>query len=116
MFTAELKFTIRRNDPRNLGATFLAFMFFAISAAIALLYSQALHGLFLIDDAENIRPAIMQEFSWSGFWTATLSNSSGELKRPISAASFAVTSLLHGDVIWAFKYHNLLLHLSLIHI
>ena len=111
MFTAELKFTIRRNDPRNLGATFLAFMFFAISAAIALLYSQALHGLFLIDDAENIRPAIMQEFSWSGFWTATLSNSSGELKRPISAASFAVTSLLHGDVIWAFKYHNLLLHL-----
>ena len=111
MFTTEPQFTIRRTDPKNLGATFLAFMFFAISVATALLYSQALHDLFLLDDTQNIKPAIMQEFSWNGFWTATLSNSSGELKRPISAASFAITSLLHGDVIWGFKYHNLLLHL-----
>jgi len=86
--------------------TFLAALVFT-----GLIYSKGLHGIFLLDDHANIRPTIINEFNWENIKSATLSNSSGTLKRPISALSFALTSLAHGDYSWGFKYHNLLIHL-----
>lgn len=38
------------------------------------------------------------------------SNSSGMFRRPIPTLSFSITSLLHGEQPWGFKYHNLLTH------
>lgn len=98
---------------RNVNALELIVIitFLSVLLCTGLIYSKGLHGIFLLDDHVNIRPTLIHEFNWENIKSATLSNSSGTLKRPISALSFALTSLAHGDYSWGFKYHNLLIHL-----
>lgn len=81
-----------------------------ITACVAA-YWTGLDGPFILDDSSNINQAVITESSFESWVQAAFSNSSGRLGRPVSAASFAFTSLFHGLNAESFKYHNLLIHL-----
>jgi len=74
-------------------------------------FSYGLDGVFLLDDLSNIGPAIVNSFDLKELVHNISDNTSGIFGRPISILSFSMTSLAHADSVWAFKYHNILLHL-----
>jgi len=105
--------SLRITEMRSITSLITVLVFLAMLVITGYIYSVGLNGIFLLDDYSNIRPAIIKEFSWEKLQIASLSNSSGPLKRPLSALSFALTSIAHGDQSWGFKYHNVLIHLLL---
>ena len=91
--------------------TIFAVLFPASLMLCITLYWIGIDGPFILDDSANINQAVIEESSLDAWIHAAFSNDSGTLGRPVSALSFAFTSLFHGLDPAAFKYHNLLLHL-----
>lgn len=86
-------------------------LFFAMLAWCYFIYTPGLDGEFFFDDKINIERTVVDNLSWDSLYSATMSNESGPLKRPISALSFALTSYFSGDTPRSYKEHNLYLHL-----
>ncbi len=89
---------------------FLLLLATALSATMWA-YAPGLKGPFLLDDFINIDRLRLDELSWSVLITAFFNNHSGELGRPISAVTLALSSYLGGHEPEMFKYHNLMLHM-----
>lgn len=89
----------------------LAVVASAVIVGTAFLYVPGLHGPFMMDDWGNIQPTRLDEFTLEKILTAVFANESGRLGRPVSAFSFALTTLFHGMDSFYFKYQNLMLHL-----
>jgi tetratricopeptide (TPR) repeat protein len=80
--------------------------------ATALLYWAGLHGPFLLDDTVNLA-AVGHWLSGETTWQhVVFDNRSGPLGRPLSMASFLLTSALWGADPFAFKLGNLIVHLA----
>jgi hypothetical protein len=80
--------------------------------ATALLYWVGLHGPFLLDDTVNLRP-VGQWLSGEATWQyVVFDNHSGLFGRPLSMASFLLSSALWGADSFAFKLGNLIVHLA----
>ncbi|MDY6829467.1 MAG: hypothetical protein SV583_08830 [Pseudomonadota bacterium] len=77
------------------------------------LYWVGLRGPFLLDDAHNIQPLILGQYTPASVWYAINHNTSGLLSRAVSALSLLVTGAVHGASAWGFKFHNLLIHVAL---
>ena len=88
-----------------------SFIFITLVALTGFAFSFGLDGIFLLDDYENILPTLIDSFDAREIFQIISSNNSGPLGRPISILSFSLTSLAHGDDVWGFKYHNILIHL-----
>ena len=76
-----------------------------------LLYWPGSFGPFLLDDFHNLAKSQINNFNLEELMAATFANTSGPLKRPVAAFSFAVTNGLYGAEPWGYKWHNILLHL-----
>jgi hypothetical protein len=77
-------------------------------------YYPGLSGLFVFDDFGSVYKNDLlkiEHFSVEELWQASLSHSSGPLKRPISMISFAVNHVLTGMNPWWMKLTNLGIHL-----
>ena len=68
-------------------------------------------GPYLFDDQSNIPKSFIHDFSWQELSAATMANTSGPLKRPVAALSFALTQYTTGPEADGFKIHNIFLHL-----
>ena len=79
--------------------------------ATGLLYWPGIFGPFLLDDFHNLAKSQVNNISLEELKAATLANTSGPLKRPLAALSFAITNGLYGAEPWGYKWHNILLHL-----
>ncbi len=88
-----------------------AFAFLALIPLTGFAFSFGLDGIFLLDDFHNIGPAFIDSFNFSELIQVMANNTSGIFGRPVSVLSFALTGLAHGDWVWGFKYHNILIHL-----
>lgn len=86
-----------------------------VFALTAIIYANSLDGFFTLDDLPNLKNIFLDELSISNLKYVITQNSSGfhELSRTIPSVSFFFTHLLHGDSVWGFRYHNLLLHLAI---
>lgn len=80
-------------------------------AVCTLLYIKGLNGPFILDDFHNIHNAFNGTYSFDKFREVVFNNQSGLLGRPISMASLYITGWMHGVNAWAFKLHNLIIHL-----
>lgn len=76
-----------------------------------LLYWPGSFGPFLLDDFHNLAKSQINNFNLEELTAATFANTSGPLKRPVAAFSFAITNGLYGAEPWGYKWHNILLHL-----
>ena len=100
--------------PRILQAEiFLTLGFVLLCGLVLALYWVGLKGPFLLDDAHNIQPLIVGEYTPASVWYAINHNTSGLLSRAVSAFSLLVTGAVHGFSAWGFKFHNLLIHVVL---
>lgn len=97
---------VRKNQYLYAASWFIACLL------CALLYWNGLNGPFILDDFANIFPAIPSEYTPAAVVSKILNNQSGDFGRAVSMSSFIFTGYLHGLDPWAFKYHNLLLHLA----
>jgi hypothetical protein len=79
--------------------------------ATLLVYWVGLHGPFLLDDSENLRP-VQDWLSGTRSWQdVVLNNNSGMLGRPLSMLSFLASAALGGYSPYVFKLGNLIIHL-----
>lgn len=78
----------------------------------AALYWGSLDGPFLLDDSSNIAQTYIRSASVQDIIYVSTHNRSGLFGRPLSALSFAFSGLMHGPESWGYKYHNLLIHLT----
>jgi protein O-mannosyl-transferase len=77
-------------------------------------YFPGLDGIFIFDDYHNIvsnDDLKIEQFAVEDLWQASLSNSSGPLKRPVAMLSFAINHVLTGMDPWWMKLTNLFIHL-----
>jgi hypothetical protein len=80
--------------------------------ATALLYWVGLHGPFLLDDTVNLDP-VRHWLAGQATWQyVVFDNHSSLFGRPLSMASFLLSSTLWGADPFAFKLGNLLVHLA----
>ncbi|MCR8923064.1 hypothetical protein NO559_09795 [Dasania sp. GY-MA-18] len=70
-------------------------------------------GPFLFDDESNIPKSFIQAFTFDELAAATWANTSGSLKRPVAALSFALSQYSSGPEPDGFKLHNILIHLCI---
>ena len=73
-------------------------------------YSPGIPGPFLLDDMPNLKSSAIDVATIDNLLQATFSNSSGPSGRPVSALTFALSSLSGGDN-KTYKRQNVLLHL-----
>lgn len=95
------------NRANRLGA--LTFWFVAIT-----LYTQGLHGPFLLDDFPQLKPIINAFAGGEALQKVIFENlfsHSGPLGRPLSMLSFIGNAALFGDSPWTWKFVNLLVHI-----
>ncbi len=89
----------------------LPFWYLACSLILlSFLFWPNLNGPFVLDDSSNIQPLIPEDSSLSSIWHSLAKDGLGLHQRPVAKLSFIITSLLHGEDPWGFKYHNLLTH------
>jgi tetratricopeptide (TPR) repeat protein len=92
----------------------LLFFFAATAACLAYLaYAPGLKGDYIFDDFPNLlenRALHLQTLDVDSLLSASLSSSSGILKRPISMLSFALNYYFFGKDPYSFKMTNLVLH------
>jgi len=77
-------------------------------------YFPGLTGSFVFDDVGNIyenQLLKIEHFTFEDLWQASLSNSSGPLRRPVAMFSFAINHVLTGMDPWWMKLTNLGIHL-----
>ncbi len=83
----------------------------SILAVVFILYWPNLRGPFLLDDITNIEPLLSKTYTLDSIWHAISRQGIGPQGRPLSKLSLLTTLVFHGNASWAFKYHNLLIHL-----
>lgn len=77
-----------------------------------LLYWPGLAGPFVLDDAQNVLRARLNQFDLYAIYYQITHNGSGPLGRGAAMLSFVLTSFLHGEGPWGFKFDNLLIHVA----
>jgi len=82
-----------------------------ILAIVFIIYWPNLSGPFLLDDITNIQPLITDNYTIDSIWHSISQQGIGPQGRPVSKLSLVSTLAFHGNSSWAFKYHNLLIHL-----
>jgi len=86
----------------------------AVALVLTLLvYWSGLDGPFVLDDGTNIVKTWIADPDWDAVRYTLAHNVSGPLGRGVSVLSFMLTGQLHGPEPWGFKFHNLLLHLTI---
>jgi protein O-mannosyl-transferase len=76
-------------------------------------YSPGLSGPWLLDDAVNIRPAVLQELTWAQIHANIFASPRlGGFSRSLSMLSLALTEYVYGADTLPYKHQNLLLHLA----
>jgi hypothetical protein len=80
--------------------------------ATVLLYWVGLHGPFLLDDLPNLTPVQHWHAGQTTWQYAVFGNHSGPFGRPLSMASFLLSTALWGADPFAFKLGNLIVHLA----
>ena len=78
------------------------------------IYYPGLSGAFVFDDNPNIVDngyLKIDQFSFEDLWQASISSSSGPLRRPVSMLSFAINHVLTGMDPWWMKVTNLCIHI-----
>ena len=102
--------------PAKLSASELTqFISFIVAILIiSFIYSFGLNGPLLLDDISNLTPIVNINGDYDQAIKVVKLNSSGitPFSRALPTLSFVITSLLHGDNFWAFKFHNLLTHFA----
>lgn len=88
----------------------MPWMGWGLFAFTILLYWPGTYGPFFLDDANNLRQILLDNWSWQNVWSHIHQNSSGPLGRPVSMFSFAFTAYAFGESALAFKWGNVLLH------
>lgn len=85
-----------------------------VLVATAWIYWPGLHGTFLLDDYQNLKPLenIGNPLTWGDIITFASQGVSGAIDRFIPLASFALQYASWPADPWAFKFVNLLLHLA----
>ena len=83
----------------------------AILFILFFIYWPNLSGPFLLDDNTNIQPLITETYSSSTIWHSIAKDGFSPQGRPVSKLSLVTTLMAHGNSSWAFKYHNLQVHL-----
>ena len=83
----------------------------AMAVTVAV-YWTGLHGPFLLDDAANLGDIPQWLDGKLGLASLVFERGAGTLGRPVSMASFALTSWLGGATAFSFKLGNLLVHLA----
>ena len=73
----------------------------------ALLYLPGSNGPFVLDDFSNIPKSFIGELSLDELIAASTANSSGPLKRPVAAFSFAINHYISGPDAKGFKIANI---------
>jgi len=89
------------------------FLLFSIILSIWIYYP-GLSGAFVFDDNPNIVDngyLKIDQFSFEDLWQASISSSSGPLRRPVSMLSFAINHVLTGMDPWWMKVTNLCIHI-----
>lgn len=79
-------------------------------------YAPSLNGDFYHDDLQNLvlnKTVQVEELTLDTFRNAIFSSEAGQLRRPISMASFALNYYFFGSSPYSFKLTNLLLHLTI---
>lgn len=80
--------------------------------ATVLAYWVGLRGPFLFDDFHNLAPALKWTEGQASWREVVFNNDSGILSRPLSMASFLLSTALGGFNTFSFKLGNLILHLA----
>jgi len=86
----------------------------ALLALTCVAYYPGLSGDYMFDDATNIlenKKLILENLDLESLKAASLSSNAGNLKRPVSMASFALNRYFFGINPWSFKVTNLVIHL-----
>jgi tetratricopeptide (TPR) repeat protein len=92
--------------------TILPFYFVVtVLCILFFIYWPNLSGPFLLDDDTNIQPLIAETYSPSTIWHSIAKDGFSPQGRPVSKLSLVTTLMAHGNSPWAFKYHNLQIHL-----
>jgi len=87
------------------------YLYLAIPILITfLLYLPGLDGPFLLDDYSNGVNSYSYGFNWAEILSATFSNQSGILRRPLANFSFVLNAMADPSA-WGYKLVNLILHL-----
>lgn len=89
-----------------IGTTLLALL-----CVTTLIYWPGLHGDFLLDDFDNLRPLEQLDDSYTSLQDVVFGNDAGPLGRPVAMLTFAANYLLDGNDVWNYKYTNLCIHL-----
>jgi len=86
--------------------------FLLLAAAITLaVYWPGLSGHFVFDDFSNTTQIRLHTLDWEHLGDVAFSNASGQLRRPLANASFALNYYFFGPGPYSYKFVNLIIHI-----